>query len=805
MRAERQRRTARRARWHWSVAAVAALLALGAGADERRQLDWLPGAELPEEVRRWLPSYCDGAYVQPPFPLPLQHDPLEAPVEAQGGRLEYDQGDRIVLERDVWLTQGNRTVTTPRAILHEDERRVELTNPVELREPGLLIRSSAAEVDLDTGAALATDAVFVFHGNHMRGQAAQLERDDAGNLRIRRAGITRCEPGHNGWELTGRDIRIDQPGTHATIWHAALRVYGVPVLYAPYMQFPITDDRLSGWLIPDIGYSSGDGLDVGLPYYLNLAPNYDATITPRYIERRGSGGEIEFRHLSARTRSSVGSAFLYRDDRFDGELSRQDFERLAVPGRFEPANRWLVSLDHENRLGPFRSSVDYAAVSDPEYFRDLGTGFGASARFHLERRGEITYEEGGLSARLWAQNFQVLDERLEAPYERLPALDATYQQNLPGRWSAVWHGSLARFDRSNERQVGLQRIVGERYHLEPRLTLPLEYVFGFLRVETGYRMTAYQLDDVPVGAEESPTRAIFFGSADGGLFFERSMAAFGERWLQTLEPRAFYLYQQREDQAQLPLFDTTQMTFSYDQLFRTDRFAGVDRIGDANQVSLAVTTRLLHGASGRERLRASAGQIFHLREREVTLLGAPTPEHRRSTSPLAAEAHLSLSESWSVRSSAIWEPYAGRFDEAGLAIQFRGDRHRLGDGERLVNLGYRLRQDQLPEVRQSELSMYWPLAHRFSVLGSWTYDLEHARTIDAFGGLEYNDCCWQVRVIGRSYQRTPTTARAEDFRVNRGVHVQVVFKGLAGLGGRIEPIMETGIRGYRAGDVHGRF
>jgi LPS-assembly protein len=776
----------------------------GIDAERFGYLDWVPRDALPEARRLQLPTYCDGAYLEPAFPLALDSDPFDAPVEARGDRLEYLHANQAMLEGDVRLTQGNRSVTTPRAILHETDRRVELTDPVGLREPGLRLWGRSAEVELDTGAAEATDAVFVLHASQMRGRAALVERDEDGSLRIRRAGITRCEPGHRAWELTGRDIRIGEAATHATVRHAALRIYRVPLLYTPYMQFPITDDRMTGWLVPDVGYSSGDGLDFGLPYYLNLAPNYDATVTPRYISRRGPGGELELRHLSRRTRTTLGGALVYRDDRFDGELSREDFDRLQQPGTFEPADRWLINVDHDNRFGHFRSLIDYTAVSDGEFFRDLDTGFGGSTRRHLERRGEVLYQQGGWIARLWAQNFQLLDQS-QPPYERLPAVDVTYSQNLPGRLAAAWQGSWARFHRSNERLSGIDRILGDRFHLEPRVLLPLEYVFGFLRFETGYRMTAYRLDDVPADADERPTRSVFFGSADGGLFFERELMTLGQPWLQTLEPRIYYLYQERADQSQLPLFDTSLLTFSFDQLFRSNRFSGIDRIGDANQVSLSVTTRFLRGDTGRERLRASIGQIYHLQDREVTLRGAPGEDESRATSPLAGHLGFSLWDGWSLRSSALWDLHATRFDEAGVAVQFQGDRHRRGDGERLLNLGYRLRQDRTLVVRQSEFSVYWPLASRLSALGSWTYDLEQERTIEAFGGLEYNDCCWQVRVIARSYQRNPTTAAADDFRVTRGVHVQVVFKGLAGLGGRMEPIMESGIRGYRAGDVHGRY
>ncbi|MFU8816965.1 MAG: LPS-assembly protein LptD, partial [Pseudomonadales bacterium] len=578
-----------------------------------------------------------------------------------------------------------------------------------------------------------------------------------------------------------------------TARHAVLRVRGVPVFYAPYIRFPVTDERQSGWLFPNLSYRERDGFDISLPYYFNLAPNYDATLSPRQVGDRGAGVEGSFRYLSRWQQSSFRGALLYQDDLYDGELSRGDFEQLRnlgqVTGEFEPANRWLYGMRHAGRLGGFSTLIDYTAVSDRDYFRDLGNQFGAASEIALERRGEIRYAAPGLAVRLWAQRFQRLDEGRIDPYQRLPQLDASYQTNLLGplQWSLA--GAFANFDRDNAGLTGVNAIVGQRLHLEPRVRLPLSAQWGFFTATGGYRYTRYDLSDQPVDLAARPDRGIGFGILHGGLFFERGVRVFGANLMQTLEPQLYYLYQEFEPQAGLPRFDATRLTFGYNQLFRDNRFSGLDRIGDANQLSVGVTSRFVDAGSGREYLRGSLGQIVYFRDRLVTVAGAPRDDDTQSTSALAGELAGRLAGDWQLSSTIIWNPHDNEVDEGAAALQYRRDNRHI------VNVGYRWRLQD--DIEQSDMSLYWPVSKHYSVVGRWNYDFGSGRTVEAFGGIEYNDCCWQIRVMARRFLDSPTGRDLDTVEADDGVFLQIVFKGLAGFGTKVESVLERGIRGYR--------
>jgi LPS-assembly protein len=760
---------------------------------------WEPRKTLPAERAALIPEYCGGAYRVLEFPHPRDTDSSGFAITARASSASYAVDGDVVLVGDVHLTQGNRRADAARVTLDHSTRLAALSGGVQLVEPGLVMRGERAEVNLDSRAARVEDVQFVLLDSALRGRSQRIERDPAGDLHMRRGTFTRCEPGNRNWRVSARHVEVAEGEVFGTARHAVLRVREVPVLYTPLLRFPVSDDRQSGWLLPNLGHSDKDGLDVSLPYYFNLAPDYDATVMPRYIEERGEGVEAEFRHLSRWQRTTLSGGFLYRDDRFDGEFDRDDFRDLLaqgeISGEFVPANRWLYAVDHEGRIGRVTTRIDYAAVSDRDYFRDLGSDLGVSSEIELERRGEIRYADGGLSMRLWAQRFQRLDEGRIDPYQRLPELELNYVRSLVGPFEGSLAASFVSFDRKNDDLAGVDAIVGNRLHVEPRLRLPLAAPWGFLTVTGAYRYTGYDLRDVPEGVDDGPSRRIGMGSAHAGLIFERPLEGFGASLLQTLEPQVYYLYQEFEDQSQLPRFDVSDLTFGYSQLFRDNRFSGLDRIGDANQAAVGVTTRFLDARSGREYVRASLGQIVHFRDRRVTRTGAPGDAERRDTSALAAELSARVAGAWSLTGTMIWDPHENQVDEGAVALQYRRDNRHI------VNAGYRKRIDG--DIQQSDVSLYWPVSRHFGVIARWNYDFDSGRTIEGFGGIEYNDCCWQIRLMARRYLDSPTGRDLDLVEADRGVFVQVVFKGLAGVGGKVESMLQRGIRGYRSETGYG--
>ena len=758
-------------------------------------LDWIARSRLPLALQHSVPRYCAGAYFEPQFPHPLSAKREDYPVDAQASTAEYVVNDVGTLSGDVRVTQGNVSVSSDRATYQETNEIVQADGHVVIQEPGFLALGEHAQYDVRTGATTITQARFVMHPDDLRGSAATLVRDESGNVRVEHGRFTRCEPGNDSWTVASSNIAIDDGAKFGTARNAVLRAGPVPVFYTPYIRFPVSNERLTGFLFPDLAYNDTGGIDISLPYYMNLAPNYDATLTPRYIENRGSGAELELRDLTSWGKTRLGGAFLSHDDLYNGELSRDDFKQAGLPGRFDPADRWLVSADHTGHFDGFSTFVDYTQVSDRDYLRNLGSDLSAASHVALDQRGELSYANDGLLLRLWAQAFQTLDNDEADAYRRLPEIAAQYRGRLLGPLYWSLSTSAADFYRDNEDLVGIDRINGRRLHVEPRLELPLDGAAGFMRFTGGYRYTRYDLADVPVGDDDQPDRKIWFGSADAGLSFERDSNLFGGGATQTLEPRIYYLYQQKDGQAELPVFDSTDLTFTFDQLFRDNRFAGLDRIGDANQLSTGITSRLIE-ASGMERLRASVGQIFYFRDRDVTLTGAPADDANQSTSSFAGQVAMRLSHTWSFTSDALWDPHDGQFRQIGARLQFNGP------SRGVFNLGYRSLGNEDGDLDQFETSVYWPVLSHFALLGRWYYDVKKNEEVELFGGIEYESCCWQIRLVGRRFVSEPGSALVDRTQSDSAVLVQVVLKGLAGIGGRIDSLMENGIRGYQPEDLH---
>jgi LPS-assembly protein len=781
-----------------AAAATAGPDGSGGHADLAAEL-WVPRADLPADRRAALPEYCTGAYLSMDYPYPRTVDSATYPIDAESDSAIYQVDGDVELNGHVRIEQGNRRLAADRVVLNQTTRDGVASGAVQVREPGVAIYGERATIDMNTRASKLDQVQFVMLDADLRGQASSMTQDQAGTLSMERGTFTRCEPGNNNWRIGARSVLVEEGEVFGTARHAVLRMKGVPVFYTPYIRFPVTDDRQSGWLFPNLAYSNDDGADVSVPYYLNLAPNYDATLMPRYIEKRGFGAEGEFRHLASWEETTLYGALLPDDDQYDGEYERQDFEDLAeqgqVSGEFEPADRWLYGMQHEGGFGRFRTLVDYAAVSDRDYFHDLSSDLGVSSRIELERSGQLQYAAGGLFMRVWAQRFQRLDDITVDPYQRLPELEMTYDGQLPGLLEWSLGAEYVSFERNNDELSGINAIVGDRTHLEPRLRLPMSAPWGFLALTGGVRYTQYDLRDVPVGVEAQPERSIGLGSAHGGLFFERELNLFDTGLVQTLEPQLYYLYQEYADHDALPRFDTTELTFGYQQLFRDNRFAGLDRIGDANQLSVGVTTRFVNAANGREYVRASLGEIVYFRDREVTLDGDPGGDERQATSALAGEVGVRVAGAWSVNGTAVWDHHDDDVDELGAGIQYRGDsRH-------ILNLGYRKQVEE--DIDQTDVSLYWPISRHYALMGRWNYDLVSGRTIEGFGGIEYNDCCWRIRLMARRFLDSPSGRNLENVDADEGIFLQIVFKGLAGFGNKMESVLENGIRGYRTETIDG--
>ena len=748
-------------------------------------LDWVPFAELTDAQRERLRCrLCLGAYVDP-LAGSEAPDPASAPINATARRTEL-QGDTVRLSGGVEVSQGSREFASDEASLNRSSRTGIFEGNIEVREPGVLLRGERAEFYSPTGEAQLQNSRFVLHEQHLRGSAGLLSRDADRLIRIEDGELTFCAPGDDDWLLQTGQIKLDLERGVATARDATLRAGGYPVFYAPWISFPIDDARRSGVLFPTFGSDSRGGVDLGVPLYLNLAPNYDLLYSPRYFSQRGVNHEVLGRYLDPwNGQWDLGGSFIADDEQYGRDFPDES-----------DRDRWLTSVEHNGLYGGrWRSQINYSRVSDIDLIRDLETSRLDSRRnVNLLQLGQIDYLGDRWLVNLQAQQFQPLAEDIREDYKKLPQLTAQYRQSgAPFALNPIGTVQFSNFD-TNE----ADRPIGQRLYAEGGVTYPMAWSFGFLRPTAKYRLLEYALDRQIEDLDEDPGAASALASIDGGLFFERETRLADRAVVQTLEPRLFYLYSQFDDQTANPDFDSAELTFNYNQLFRDTRFSGRDRLDDANQLALGLTTRFLDASTGEERFNASFGQIFYFTNRRVRL-NASDPELDRPSSEVAGELNFYPNDRVSVRSNLQYDPSTGKMNSGNLIASYTEDQ------DTVLNIGYTFRRPvalvgNQPVTDQFNVSTYYPINDKWRFFMAWSYSLEAERSVEDMIGIEYDSCCWQVRLLHLRYFDT-VSDRIPDFDnpdLDReyATQVQFVLKGLGGFGTGVERLMTDLIQGF---------
>jgi LPS-assembly protein len=746
------------------------------------QLDWQPLPLVPAAQQDLRCRQCDGAFIDPLVgQIPTEPGSTDVQVSAD---VSDSDNNRMNFSGDVSVVQGNRSLRADEVQFDRTQQITTAEGNIGYREPGVALLGDSFQYDSSSKEAKVTDARFVLHAAHMSGTAVTLERQSTGHIAIDEGAMTFCAPEDPTWFLKGDDITIDPAEGMAEVKHATLEVGGIPVFYLPWITFPINDQRKTGLLSPSIGSDTRGGLDYTQPIYFNLAPNYDATYAPRFIGERGLLHQGQGRWLNPLIGMwEVNGQFIGTDDKYRDEINPED------------DTRWLVGVQQRGQFGPsWRTTIDYSKVSDPDYVRDLDNSTLSSQRqTALMQLGQLDYLGSDWLVSIQAQQFQSLADDIRNNYKKLPQVTAQY------RGSAGWRGfqpvGLLQYSNFDSDAV---RVTGERVYAEAGVTYPMSWTWGFLRPTVKYRALQYKLDEIRNLPEAEPDAGSGVFSLDGGLIFERSASLAGASMTQTLEPRLFYLYSQHEEQTGQPDFDTAELTFSYNQLFRDTRFSGHDRLDDANQLAIGVTTRFFADSDGRERLNASIGQLFYFRDREVRL-GRRDPALTESTSATAVEFNWLPNEVWTFRSSILYDTNENRFDAASIQLN-----HRPGDG-RVFNIGYTLREPppsllNRPVTEQANVAAYYPINDNWRIFGALEYSLEANEAVEDMLGLEYDGCCWQARLL---YMRYIDTAGgfAPDFsdpnlERENAVQFQFSLKGMGGFGRRVENLLTDMIRGF---------
>ncbi len=692
------------------------------------------------------------------------------PIQATADSLEGSETERhLRLAGKVALQQGDQFLRAEQVDYDRASGQLRAQGDVLLRRPDLRLAADAVEYNLQTRAGSASAAEYRLPTMLARGTAEQAELIDPRQSRFSQITYTTCPPGSDAWKLRASELKIDTAEGLGVARNATVALGGVPVLYTPYLSFPIDDRRRSGLLLPSLGYGDRHGVDLSLPYYFNLAPNYDFTLTPRIMSKRGVMLGGEFRYLTPYQQGQIEATYLPDDREAPAGEDRRGSLSLRSSGQYTP------HLSSDLR-------VNY--VSDENYLSDFGVDLDITSAAQLERAAELRYADDHWKLFGRLQQFQNLDPALaksDRPYTRAPQLLAQFRDSIELQTLPLAYGLDAEFVDFRKSDGFVE---GQRLDLYPAISLPLREPDYHLIPRAGLRYTAYRLDNQTAGLDDSPTRLAPVFSLDGGLYYDRDTQWFGHAVTQSLEPRLYYLWVPRKDHSDIPLFDTSEYDFSFDNLFRENRFTGPDRLGDANQVTLALTSRFSDDASGRELARASIGSVFYLRDRRVQLDNT-LPANKDDTSAVVAELAARLGAGWRSRGGLVWDPNENTIDQALARVSYRGE------DDRIFSLGYRLRDTV---SSSTDLGLVWPIGQRTRAIARWNYSLSDARNLDAVAGIEYGKCCWKLRAVVR--QQVTGTGSNQDL----SFLLQLELRGLGTLGDNIDALLNDGIYGYRKED-----
>jgi LPS-assembly protein len=632
-----------------------------------------------------------------------------------------------------------------------------------------------------------------------RGAAQEMQLTPQGLIRLEHVTFTTCPVNDQSWVLRAAKITLDTRNRIGTGRDARIDFKGVPILYLPWVSFPLGNQRKSGFLFPTLGNTSRGGAQLSVPWYWNIAPNADFTFEPTEYSRRGPDIGGDFRYLTRQQRSELEWDYLPSDNVFHASRSR-----IRLLNVTELPDNFRLTLDGEN-------------VSDTQYFEDFATGPEGTSTPFLNRSAVLSYRDVHWNVQAMAQQFQTIDNTLlldQRPYARVPDLTVSADYGW-GPADAVRYGfesEVVEFRRS----IG---VTGWRLDLNPTTSLNLLGPGWFLRPAVAWRTTQYELSNTAFGQPSSPSRTLPIASVDTGLQLERAAGSHGQRTV-TLEPRVMYLYVPYRNQSQLPVFDTAVPDLDPVELFRTNRYVGADRVGDANQLSTGVTTRLLNAMDGRQYLTATFGQQLYFTTPRVTLPGELPRTGSRSD--LVAQLALTAFQHWSADAEVQWDPQSSQTQRAHVEVQYHPA------AERVVNLGYRFERGIFEEatlvtgvpgetplcgtpgtpscnVEQIETSAAWPIGNSWSVFARGVYSLSDHEALERFAGFEYRACCWSLRLGARRYVGArPTTSTARTGPQDTGIWLQLELTGLASVGSASDASLAEAIPGYTPTETNSR-
>lgn len=695
----------------------------------------------------------------PSYDRPLvQGETNELPVTINADHAKGNYPDDAVFTGNVDIMQGNSRLQADEVQLHQKEaqgqpepvRTVDALGNVHYDDNQVILKGPKGWANLNTKDTNVWEGDYQMVGRQGRGKADLMKQRGENRYTILENGsFTSCLPGSDTWSVVGSEVIHDREEQVAEIWNARFKLGPVPVFYSPYLQLPVGDKRRSGFLIPNAKYTSKNYFEFYLPYYWNIAPNMDATLTPHYMHRRGGVmWENEFRYLSQAGAGIMEFDYLNSDRVYSDEHPKDDNSR-----------RWLFYWQHSGVMDQvWRFNVDYTKVSDSTYFNDFDNKYGSSTDGYATQKFSVGYAVQNFDATVSTKQFQVFDTANSNSYSAQPQLDVNFYQNDLGPFDTRIYGQAVHFVNTNDNMPEATRL-----HLEPTINLPLSNQWGSINTEAKLLATHYQQTNLKwynanyaTDLDDSANRVMPQFKVDGKMVFERDMNMLAPGYTQTLEPRAQYLYVPYRDQSGIYNYDSSLLQSDYTGLFRDRSYGGLDRIASANQVTTGVTSRVYDDAAV-ERFNVSVGQIYYFTESRTGDDNIQWEKDDQTGSLVwAGDTYWRISERWGLRGGIQYDTRLDSVATSNSSIEYRRDE------DRLVQLNYRYAspeyiQATLP-ARYSTAEQYknginqvgtvasWPIADRWSIVGAYYYDTNVNKAADQMLGVQYNSCCYAIRV-----------------------------------------------------------
>ncbi|MCL5517681.1 LPS assembly protein LptD [Citrobacter cronae] len=705
-------------------------------------------ADLASQCMLGVPSYNR--------PL-VKGETNELPVTINADNAKGNYPDDAVFTGNVDIAQGNSRLQADEVQLHQKQaegqpepvRTVDALGNVHYDDNQVILKGPKGWSNLNTKDTNIWEGDYQMVGRQGRGKADLMKQRGENRYTILENGsFTSCLPGSDTWSVVGSEVIHDREEQVAEIWNARFKLGPVPVFYSPYLQLPVGDKRRSGFLIPNAKYSTNNYFEFYLPYYWNIAPNMDATITPHYMHRRGGiMWENEFRYLTQAGAGLMEFDYLNSDKVYEDDNPKDSNSR-----------RWLFYWQHSGVMDQvWRFNVDYTKVSDTSYFNDFDNKYGSSTDGYATQKFSVGYAVQNFDATVSTKQFQVFDSANSNSYSAQPQLDVNYYQNDVGPFDTRIYGQAVHFVNTNDNMPEATRV-----HLEPTINLPLSNNWGSINTEAKLLATHYQQTNLDwyntnnaTKLDDSANRVMPQFKVDGKLVFERDMQMLAPGYTQTLEPRAQYLYVPYRDQSHIYNYDSSLLQSDYSGLFRDRTYGGLDRIASANQVTTGVTSRVYDDAAV-ERFNISVGQIYYFTESRTGDDNIKWENDDKTGSLVwAGDTYWRISDRWGLRSGIQYDTRLDSIATSSSSIEYRRDENRM------LQLNYRYASS---EYIQATLPSYYstadqykngisqvgavasfPIADRWSIVGAYYFDTNVNKEADSMLGLQYNSCCYAIR------------------------------------------------------------